>query len=79
MCGRRYKQKTSLHEHRQQHEGRTVCAVCGTVASTVYNLRLHLRNVHRLAREQVRAMTGFGARRASASWQLPQAAPPSAR
>ena len=56
-----------------------MCPVCGTVASTVYNLRLHLRNVHRLASERIRAMTGYGARRVTASLQPVQAAPPSAR
>ncbi|KAF0294724.1 Zinc finger protein 596 [Amphibalanus amphitrite] len=79
VCGRRYKHRTSLHDHRQRHDGRTVCPVCGTAASTVYNLRLHLRNVHRLPGEQVRALTGYGARRAPAPPQPVQAAPPSAR
>ncbi|XP_037083930.1 zinc finger protein 879-like [Pollicipes pollicipes] len=42
VCGKWYKYRTSLTNHKRQHEGLTLCVVCGLAASNINNLRLHL-------------------------------------
>jgi len=45
-CGKTFSSRTSLADHKAMHEGRTTCPVCQTQASTVANLRRHMKTKH---------------------------------
>ena len=53
VCGKQFKSRRSLNNHRQVHEGRTVCPICSVVYSTAHNLRAHLFAQHRVSAEEV--------------------------
>ncbi|XP_043199694.1 protein bric-a-brac 2-like isoform X3 [Amphibalanus amphitrite] len=55
-CGRIYKHSGSLMLHRKVHQGLTTCPICGSVNNRVADLRSHMRTVHKLTREEVKAM-----------------------
>jgi transcription elongation factor Elf1 len=46
MCGKRYSNKNSLHNHMGIHRGVTNCHLCHTVFSSKSNLNFHMKNVH---------------------------------
>ncbi|XP_037094579.1 zinc finger protein 234-like, partial [Pollicipes pollicipes] len=54
VCGRFYAHAVSLGLHKKVHEGLTTCALCGKVLNKVADLRAHLRQVHRLSKDDVK-------------------------
>lgn len=48
ICGSHYKFRTSLHCHMQTHKIQPMCPICHTVLNRKYDLRRHLRNVHKI-------------------------------
>ena len=44
ICGKAFRSRTALADHRAFHEGRTQCSVCNKLCSTVANLRRHLKS-----------------------------------
>ena len=46
--------------HRQTHEGRTVCPLCGAVLSRVADVRRHLSLSHGVGRREVLALLPVG-------------------
>ncbi|XP_037076870.1 zinc finger protein 846-like [Pollicipes pollicipes] len=47
-CGKVYTHPASLNKHLKVHSGDTVCHMCGRVLASRSNLRIHLREVHRI-------------------------------
>ena len=56
VCGRSYSSRVSLNHHSKMHAGATTCALCGRVCSRVADLRTHLRVVHKLSTDEIRAI-----------------------
>ncbi|XP_043189691.1 protein bric-a-brac 2-like isoform X12 [Amphibalanus amphitrite] len=46
ICQKTFKSRDSFRHHRALHEGRTICALCGRVFSTLTNLYHHQRKQH---------------------------------
>ncbi|XP_037069485.1 zinc finger protein ZFAT-like [Pollicipes pollicipes] len=53
ICGHTYRNLKALGDHKNKHKGLTVCPVCRRVLSNIPNLRMHLRSVHRLERDEI--------------------------
>ena len=56
MCGRTYRQRNSLYDHRKIHRGLGKCHICGKVSSKPANLKAHMLNVHGGAQAQLGAL-----------------------
>jgi hypothetical protein len=48
VCGGQYKFRASLNCHMQTHKIQPMCHICHTVLNRKYDLRRHLRNVHKI-------------------------------
>ncbi|PSN49793.1 hypothetical protein C0J52_01363 [Blattella germanica] len=48
FCGGQYKFRASLNCHMQTHKIQPVCHICHTVLNRKYDLKRHLRNVHKI-------------------------------
>jgi len=48
ICGSHYKFRASLNCHMQTHKIQPMCHICHTVLNRKYDLRRHLRNVHKI-------------------------------
>ncbi|XP_021920202.1 broad-complex core protein isoforms 1/2/3/4/5-like isoform X31 [Zootermopsis nevadensis] len=48
ICGGQYKFRASLNCHMQTHKIQPMCHICHTVLNRKYDLRRHLRNVHKI-------------------------------
>ena len=46
ICYKTFKARDSFRQHLALHKGRTVCALCGRVFSTLTNLYKHQRQKH---------------------------------
>ncbi|KAF0314027.1 Zinc finger protein 721 [Amphibalanus amphitrite] len=55
-CGKSYSSRVSLNHHSKMHAGATTCALCGRVSSRVADLRTHLKVVHKLSAQEIRAL-----------------------
>ncbi|XP_043244754.1 protein bric-a-brac 1-like isoform X4 [Amphibalanus amphitrite] len=55
-CGKAYSSRVSLHHHSKMHAGATTCALCGRVSNRVADLRTHLKMVHKLSAQEIRAL-----------------------
>jgi hypothetical protein len=48
ICGGQYKFRASLNCHMQTHKIQPMCHICHTVLNRKYDLKRHLRNVHKI-------------------------------